>query len=98
MQSNGPALPFVNHLHLQPEQVTELSLKHLQVCVDRLAGVAGARSANVHAWTGPGFLSPNPGLCLAHRKALGDDLAGQSQRIVGSQGRARMAHADIAFQ
>ena len=80
MERDGAALPLVRHNHLEAEHVGELPLQRLKVWIDR-PRVAGACAGDVDAPAWPHPLRQRLG--LAHRKALGDDLARQLLGVLG---------------
>ena len=64
MQGYCAALPLVADLHLETEDVTELTLQRVEVRVDRLRRISGAGAADVGAWARSGSLSARPALGL----------------------------------
>ena len=98
MKRHCAALPLVDDLDPEPEQVAELALEHLKVGVHRLGGVARAGAANVRARAGARLFASRAGFGLAHGQAFRNDLTRQFLRIRRGRHGPRMAHTDIAFQ
>jgi len=98
MERDRAALPLVDNLNLQSQNITQLTFKRLEIRIGSLGGVPGTRPAYIVPRSRPASLSPSTFFGLAHRIALRDDLAGQFFRAIRRRNSPRVAHADIAFQ
>ena len=95
MESHSPALPLVRYLHLDAEDVAELSFQRRQIGIRDDRCITGARTtAGRIAW--PHLFAARALFRLTYRQPLGHNLSRECLRVFRCGNRAGMAHADIA--